>query len=128
MGEVAPSRQQPRSALPMRRKSRLIAACVMLSIVVAVAAFVLHRRDQAPRIVGDWKSWRSNIQIAQDGDGYRMVITNPNGFLGGNYSGTPHRDVITVSGPLSALCGRMLYVRDDDALDFCGEEFKRVKP
>jgi len=100
----------------------------MLSLVAAVAAYALHQRDQKPGIVGDWKSWRSSIRIAQEGDGYRMVITNPNGFLGGNYTGESHRDVITVVGPLSALCGHMQYMRDDDTLDFCGEEFQRVKP
>jgi hypothetical protein len=110
----------------MRRKRRWIAVCVVFSL--AAAAYALHQHDQIPNIVGDWRSWRSDMHITQDGDSYRMAIVNPNGFLGGNYSGQLHRDVITVSGPLSTLCKRMQYVRDDDKLEFCGEEFEHVKP
>jgi hypothetical protein len=95
--------------------------------VVALAAFALAHRHSTPDLTGQWKSWRSDFRIASRDDGLDIEIHNPDGFLGGAYAGHLKRDVVTLTGPLSPLCGEMTYVRDADKLEFCGEEFQRVR-
>ena len=86
------------------------------------------RNAQAPpALAGEWKSWRSQFRIARQDGTYRISISNPNGFLGGEYTAKLDRDALDMSGPLAALCPRMQYVRDGDKLQFCGEEFDRVR-
>ena len=107
---------------------RTIAAVVFLA-AAAVAiewALVSHQRSSLPDLAGDWKSWRSTLRIAHDGDGYAIVVDNPTGFLGGVYAGKPQGDALTLTGPLAALCRDIKYVKDGGKLQFCGEEFERV--
>ncbi|MFZ0009965.1 MAG: hypothetical protein WAK94_17150 [Steroidobacteraceae bacterium] len=67
------------------------------------------------------------MQISQNGDLFRIDISNPNGLLGGTYSGKFRDDAIHVTGPLAPLCGAMVYATDTHKLDFCGEEFARSR-
>jgi hypothetical protein len=107
---------------------RTIAAAVVVSAVSIAVVYVVRMRDASaiPDLAGDWKSWRSTFRIARESDAYRIVVDNPNGFLGGTYIGTPHGSAVAVTGPLSALCREIRYVKDGDKLQFCGEEFERV--
>jgi hypothetical protein len=101
-------------------------ALAIVAIATAFAAFDREpRRDLLPNISGEWKSWRSAFVITPKPGGYRIEVTNPDGFLGGIYIGEPRGDVVVVTGPLSALCGEIRYARDDNALEFCGESFQR---
>jgi len=103
------------------RIDRRLAAVLALVLFVACGA-------KDPDLAGHWKSARSEFLIAKEGDGYAIVVTNPNGMLGGVYKG-PYRDgAIRVSGPLAPICPEIKYVRDNDRLLFCGEEFVRARP
>jgi hypothetical protein len=105
-------------------KRRLLSVVVfVLAIIVAVGWFRKHAGT--PSLAGGWKSWRSELRISSGDDGYRIVVSNPDGFLGGVYTGRLRHDALELDGPLAALCGRMLYSREDDALEFCGEQFQR---
>ncbi len=101
-------------------------------LIVLAAAFAVgyavrrHDASAIPDLAGDWKSWRSAFRISHEGDAYKIVVDNPNGFLGGIYVGRPRGSAVAVTGPLSALCGEIQYVKDGDKLQFCGEEFERV--
>jgi hypothetical protein len=100
-----------------------------LAIVVIIAALVMRLTGphDAPNLTGRWKSWRSDLQISRDGDLFKITVNNPNGLLGGTYSGTFLGDAIHVTGPLAPLCGEIKYVRDTHKLEFCGEEFIRPR-
>lgn len=100
-------------------------ALPILAIVAALAVWV-RGTGNAPDLTGEWKSWRSDFRISREGETYKIVVNNPNGFLGGTYVGKLHRDVIAVTGPLAPLCGQIQYSREGDKLDFCGEEFERA--
>jgi hypothetical protein len=104
-------------------------SALALALVAIATAFAAFDRgapsDSLPDISGEWKSWRSTFRIAREPGGYRIEVTNPDGFLGGVYIGKPKGDVVVVSGPMSALCGEVRYAKDDDALEFCGEAFLR---
>jgi hypothetical protein len=111
-------------------RARFVVAGVLLAIaIVAAVAFRMHGAHALPDLAGDWASWRSKFRISHDGDdGYTVVVTNPNGFLGGTYTATPRGSVLALRGPLAALCGQIEYVKDEDKLQFCGEEFQRAQP
>jgi hypothetical protein len=96
-------------------------------IIVANLVMRLAGRHDAPNLTGQWKSWRSELQISQDGDVFKVTIDNPNGLLGGTYRGEFLDSAIHVSGPLAPLCGEIRYVRDTQKLEFCGEEFERPR-
>jgi hypothetical protein len=98
-----------------------------LAAVIIVANVVTRLADHhhAPNLTGRWTSWRSELQISQDGDLLKIIINNPNGLLGGTYTGEFLHSAIHVSGPLAPLCGEIRYVRDTQKLEFCGEEFVR---
>jgi len=76
-------------------------------------------------LTGQWKSWRSVLQISREGDRFRIAVENPNGLLGGTYQGEFQDGAIHVRGPLAPLCGEIRYVNDTRKLEFCGEEFVR---
>jgi hypothetical protein len=101
-------------------------ALLVVAIVVGYAVRV-HDASAIPDLAGEWKSWRSAFRISHEGDAYRIVVDNPNGFLGGTYTGKPHGAAVAVTGPLSALCSEIRYVKDGNKLQFCGEEFERVR-
>src|SRR5690349_13057887 len=109
--------------------TRRIAAVVLLAAgAIAIGwALVFHQRPSLPDLAGDWQSWRSTLRISHDGDGYAIVVDNPTGFLGGVYAGKPRDGGVTLEGPLAELCREMRYVKDGDKLQFCGEEFERMK-
>jgi hypothetical protein len=108
-------------------KRAIATASIVLAVAIAVGYAVRkHDANAMPDLAGDWKSWRSAFRISHAGDAYRIVVDNPNGFLGGTYVGRPRGSVVAVSGPLSALCREIQYVKDGDKLQFCGEEFERV--
>ena len=99
-----------------------------LAIVgVFTAAFIGLGSRTAHEFVGQWKSWRSDLRISRDGDNYKIIVDNPTGLLGGTYVGKVRGSVIYVSGPLAPLCGEVDYSEDTDKLEFCGEEFTRVR-
>jgi hypothetical protein len=103
------------------RINRRVAAMLLFASLSACAA-------KEPDLVGHWKSERSEFRITKDGDGYTIVVSNPNGMLGGVYKG-PYRDgAIRVTGPLAPICPEVKYARDNDRLLFCGEEFARMRP
>ena len=105
-------------------KRRLLA--IVVFVLAAVVAFGWFRmRAGTPQLAGEWKSWRSEFRIARVDHGYRIVVRSRDGFLGGVYTGRLRHGVLELEGPLAALCGRMLYSREDDALEFCGEQFQR---
>ncbi len=108
-------------------KRALAPALIVLAVAIAVG-YAVRRHDASaiPDLAGDWKSWRSAFRISHEGDAYKIVVDNPNGFLGGIYVGRPRGSAVAVTGPLSALCGEIQYVKDGDKLQFCGEEFERV--
>jgi hypothetical protein len=109
-------------------KRYVVAISVAIALAIGIAAALRMRHAETPpALAGEWKSWRSQFRITRHGDAYRIAISNPNGFLGGEYIGKLDRDALDVSGPLAALCPRMQYVRDGDKLQFCGEEFDRVR-
>lgn len=108
------------------KRSVAIAGVVLVVALAAVVASRMRGTAAIPDLAGDWKSWRSEFRVSRDGDRYRIVVTNPDGFLGGTYFGTPHGSVLVVAGPLAALCGRIEYVKEGDKLQFCGEEFEHV--
>jgi hypothetical protein len=104
-------------------------ALVLVAIATAFAAFDRGpRHDALPDVSGEWKSWRSTFVVTSEPGGYRIVVTNPDGFLGGTYRGEPNGNVIVVTGPMAALCGEIRYAKDDGALEFCGEAFQRSPP
>jgi len=108
-------------------KRAIAIAPIVLAVAIAVGYAVRkHDASAIPDLAGDWKSWRSAFRISHDGDTYRIVVDDPNGFLGGTYIGKPRGGTVAVTGPLSALCGEIQYVKDGDKLQFCGEEFERV--
>ena len=109
--------------------TRRIAAVVLLAAgAIAIGwALVFHQRPSLPDLAGDWQSWRSTLRISHDGGGYAIVVDNPTGFLGGVYAGKPRDGGVTLEGPLAELCREMRYVKDGDKLQFCGEEFERMK-
>ena len=108
-------------------KKAIAIAPIVLAVAIAVG-YAMHKRDASavPDLAGEWKSWRSAFRISHDGDAYKIVVDNPNGFLGGIYVGRPRGSIVAVTGPLSALCREIQYVKDGDKLQFCGEEFERV--
>ena len=107
--------------------ARVVIAGTLLAIaIVAAVAFGTRSGSALPDLAGDWTSWRSRFRISHDGDGYKIVVTNPNGFLGGTYTATAHGDGLPVRGPLAPLCRQIEYVKDEDKLQFCGEEFGRA--
>jgi len=98
-----------------------------LAVMLPVALFAACGAKE-PDLAGHWKSSRSEFRITREGDGYTIVVSNPNGMLGGVYKG-PYRDgAIRVSGPLAPVCPEVKYARDSGHLLFCGEEFDRVQP
>jgi len=108
-------------------KRAIAIAPIVLAVAIAVGYAVRkHDASAIPDLAGDWKSWRSAFRISHDGDTYRIVVDDPNGFLGGTYIGKPRGGTVAVTGPLSALCGEIQYVKDGDKLQFCREEFERV--
>ncbi len=101
-------------------------ALVLVAIATTVAAFDHGPpSDSLPNVGGEWKSWRSTFLITPESGGYRIEVSNPDGFLGGIYKGEVKGGVIVVTGPMAALCGEIRYAKDDDALEFCGEAFQR---
>jgi len=109
-------------------KRYAVAISVAIALAIGISAALRMRNAEAPpALAGEWKSWRSQFRIARQDDTYRIAISNPNGFLGGDYIGKLDGDTLDVTGPLAALCPRMTYVRDGDKLQFCGEEFDRVR-
>jgi hypothetical protein len=105
----------------------LIASTLAVALIVAAWAARLAPSHAVPNLAGHWQSWRSEMQISQNGDLFRIDISNPNGLLGGTYSGKFRDDAIHVTGPLAPLCGEMVYTTDTHKLDFCGEEFARAR-
>jgi hypothetical protein len=112
-----------------RKMNRMLWTICTLAAVIIVANLVMRlagHRD-APNLIGRWKSWHSEMQISRDGDFLAITINNPNGLLGGNYSGKFLDGAIHVSGPLAPLCGEIRFFRDPQKLEFCGEEFERPR-
>src|ERR1700728_1502286 len=109
--------------------SRMLWTICTLAAVMIVAnlAMRLAAHRDAPNLMGRWKSWRSEMQISRDGDFFAITINNPNGLLGGNYSGKFLDGAIHVSGPLAPLCGEIRVFRNAQKLEFCGEEFERPR-
>ena len=120
-------RRGPYEALAMMRSRRrvVMALGVAIAAAAAVAAW-MHLERASPEIAGDWKSWRSELHIARSDRGYAIRVVSPDGFLGGHYTGNPRGSAVTLRGPLSALCGTMAYSKEDDSLEFCGEQFARA--
>jgi len=81
----------------------------------------------APDLTGHWQSWRSKLQISRRAELFMIEVSNPNGLLGGEYRGRLRGDAIHVAGPLAPLCPEIKYVPDTHKLEFCGEEFERVR-
>lgn len=114
--------------IPARRIVLVAIAGVLLAFAAGIAMLSQSRRTaDLPDVTGTWQSWRSHCRISKRSETYEIEVANPNGFLGGRYLGVPHGGNLQVTGPLSALCGEMTYVRDADKLEFCGEEFERVR-
>jgi hypothetical protein len=113
----------------MHRSSYTVFTLAILVVVLIIAALVMRPFGSraAPNITGRWKSWRSDMQIAQDGELFTIKIDNPKGLLGGTYRGKFLNDAIHVTGPLAPLCGEVKYLPDTHKLEFCGEEFKRLR-
>jgi hypothetical protein len=106
-------------------KRRLLVAIVL--VLGGITAFGWFRiRAGTAQLTGEWKSWRSEFRISRADYGYRIVVNSPDGFLGGVYTGRLQHGALELEGPLAPLCGRMLYSRQDDALEFCGEQFQRA--
>lgn len=111
----------------MTRSRRLVVTVLGMAILTAAAiAAWIHFAGGSADIAGDWKSWRSELHIARSNRGYAIRVVSPDGFLGGLYTGNPHGSTLTMLGPLSALCRTMAYSKDDDSLEFCGEQFARI--
>src|SRR5438874_2302913 len=104
----------------------MVAALVLLAIVAA-SAVLFATSAATPDLTGRWKSWRSDFRISRERDIYTIVVNNPNGLLGGTYTGMFRHGAIHVTGPLAPLCGQIKYSRDTDKLEFCGEEFMRAR-
>jgi hypothetical protein len=118
------------SRRPVSKKKRRRIDRATMRTIAATLSLVLFTGCGAkePNLVGRWKSSRSEFRITKEGDGYTVVVSNPNGMLGGVYKG-PYRDgAIRVSGPLAPICPDVKYSRDSDHLMFCGEEFVRTGP
>jgi hypothetical protein len=110
---------------------RVFAALALALVAIATVFAAFDRvppRDALPNLSGEWKSWRSSFLITPRPGGYQIEVTNPDGFLGGVYIGEPKSDVLVVTGPMSSLCGEIRYIKDNDALEFCGESFQRGPP
>jgi hypothetical protein len=111
----------------MTRSGRIVVAVLGMAILTAAAIAAWMRfAGGSANIEGDWKSWRSELQVAHGDRGYAIRVVSPDGFLGGLYAGNPHGRTLTMRGPLSALCGTMAYSKEDDSLEFCGEQFART--
>jgi hypothetical protein len=110
-------------------KTRLVLGAVALvALATSFAVFSgLKHTSELPDLTGTWKSWRSSFRISKGFGRYDVEVANPDGFLAGTYSGVPRAGAIEMTGPLSALCGEMKYVKDADKLEFCGEEFQRIR-
>lgn len=107
--------------------SRAIAILSALAIAVLFGAwFVGTGFRTTPELIGQWKSWRSDLRISREGDLYKIIVDNPKGLLGGTYVGKLQGTVLHVTGPLASLCGEIDYSKDTDRLEFCGEEFTRA--
>jgi hypothetical protein len=109
----------------MNRRLWTIAAA---SVALAAVAWLMRlaASSRAPDLTGQWKSWRSELQISRKADLFTIKVSNPNGLLGGEYRGKLRGDAIHVTGPLAPLCPEIKYVSDTRKLEFCGEEFERV--
>jgi len=103
----------------------VLCALVALATVLAVSN-ARKPTDDLPDLTGSWASWRSSMRIARESGHYDIDVANPNGFLGGKYSGVVRAGTLEVAGPLAALCGEIRYVRQGDKLEYCGEEFARA--
>jgi hypothetical protein len=110
----------------MNRRFWTIAAvsCALASVAWVVR---LAGSSRAPDLTGAWKSWRSELEISRKAELFTIEVSNPDGLLGGEYRGKLHGDAIHVTGPLAPLCPEMKYVSDTRKLEFCGEEFARVR-
>jgi hypothetical protein len=101
---------------------------VTVAVALAAVAWVarLATSSRAPPLTGQWKSWRSELQISRKAELFTIEVSNPNGLLGGEYRGKLRGDAIHVTGPLAPLCPEIKYVSNTHKLEFCGEEFERV--
>ena len=108
--------------------SRAIAILSALAIAVILGAWFMGAGFRTtPDLIGQWKSWRSDLRISREGDLYKIIVDNPKGLLGGTYVGKLRGTVVYVTGPLASLCGEIEYSKDTDKLEFCGEEFTRAR-
>lgn len=109
----------------MNRRIWTIAA---VSLALAAVGWVvrLAGSSQLPDLTGQWRSWRSELQISRKAELFTIEVSNPNGLLGGEYRGKLRGGAIHVTGPLAPLCPEIKYVSDTRKLEFCGEEFDRV--
>ena len=110
--------------------SRGIAIIFAFAFAIAVILFVWVIGTESRttlELIGQWKSWRSDLRISREGDIYKIIVDNPRGLLGGTYMAKLRGTVLYVTGPLASLCGEMDYLKDTDKLEFCGEEFTRVR-
>lgn len=110
----------------MTRRARLVVVIVGMVVAVAAVSAWIHIHRGAIELAGDWKSWRTELHIARSEQGYAVRVVSPDGFLGGKYIGNLSGRVLTVRGPMSALCQTMAYSSEDDRLEFCGEQFERT--
>lgn len=101
-------------------------AAVGVALIAVVWLVRLADSSPAPDLSGQWKSWRSQLQISRKAELFTIEVSNPNGLLGGEYRGKLRGDAIHVTGPLAPLCPEIKYVSDTHKLEFCGEEFDRV--
>ena len=109
-----------------KAKTNLWIAAVLALVAIVIAIAWVRSHSSAPDLDGEWKSWRSEFRISRGDKGYTIVVNNPDGFLGGVYTGRLRRNVLKVEGPLAPLCSQIVYSSEDDKLEFCGEQFERV--
>jgi len=108
--------------------SRAIAIIFAFAIALILFVWVIGTESRTTlELIGQWKSWRSDLRISREGDIYKIIVDNPKGLLGGTYMAKLRGTVLYVTGPLASLCGEMDYSKDTDKLEFCGEEFTRVR-
>jgi|GEM_PF-3145394 len=94
----------------------------------AVLTLLAACAPRPPDLSGVWKNNHATLTITQDGKSYQILVTDPQGLLGGAYQGIFERARLTMTGPMASLCGPSKYEERETTLYFCNEPYHRVKP